>query len=264
MVVSGEQRLSAIVEGLANVGLAGLSLRYISKNSRTKSRSTHPIEEDGCLAEDMPRFNELSATDRKGLIAVVHLEHAGLMLRKLDIEFISYLLHAWTNDGKGSRVEERSDGDIVLLDLGSEEADAASHFVYSAYFTDEGTLEGVHFGVELNTYQHRSRRRRSDTHVFKLDIAKFSKFGNRIVCYFCWDIQLHKAHLLRPYVPPFQHATRLKMTSWTYGTDWGSRQPWLEMIRVWQRKSQFHRQTCSAPNVNLDSATLSCGPHHLR
>ena len=172
------------------------------KKSGAKTRRAYPIEEDGCLAEDVPRFNELSATDRKGLIALVHLEHAGLMLRKLDIEFIPYLLHAWANDSKGSRVEKRSDREIVLLDLGSEEADAASHFVNSAYFTDEGTLEVVHFGVELNTYQHRSRRRRRDTHVFKLDIAEFTKFGNCVVCYFCRDIQLHKAHLLRTYVPP--------------------------------------------------------------
>lgn len=188
----------------------GLSLRYISKKSGTKPRRTYPIEEDGRLTKNVPRFNELSATDRKGLIALVHLEHTGLMLRELDIEFISYLLHAWANDSKGSRVEERSDGDIVLLDLGSEEADAASHFVYSAYFTDEGTLEGVHFGVELNIYQHRSRRRRRDTHVFELDIAEFTKLGNCVVCYFCWDIQLHKAHLLRTYVPPISARNSLE------------------------------------------------------
>jgi len=202
VVVSGEQRLSTIVEGLANVGLAGLSLRYIGNKSRKKIRSTYHTEEDGRLVENMPRFNELSAADREGLITLVHLEDAGLMLRKLDIKFISYLLHAWTNGRKGSRVEERSDRDIVLLDLGSEETDAASHFVYSAYFADEGTLEGVHLRVELSIYQHRSRRCRSDTHVFELDIAKFTKFGNCVVCYFCWDIELHKAHLLRTYGPP--------------------------------------------------------------
>ena len=159
MVVSGEQWLSAVVEGLANVGMAGPSLRYISNEPRINLRSVYPIEEDGCLAENMPRLNELSAAGAEGLIALVHLEYAGLMLRKLDIEFISYLLHAWTNGGKVRRVEKGSEWDIVLLDLGSEEADAASHFVYSAYFTDEGTLKVVHFGVELYTYQHRSRVR---------------------------------------------------------------------------------------------------------
>lgn len=157
MVVSGEQRLSAVFEGLTNVGVAGSSLRYISNPPRTNFLSAYPIEEDRRLAENMPRLNELSAADAKGLIALVHLEYTSLMLGKLDIEFISYLLHAWTNDGKVGRVEEGSHGDIVLLDLGSEEADPASHFVYSAYFANKGALKVVHFGVELSTYQHRSR-----------------------------------------------------------------------------------------------------------
>ena len=164
MVVSGEQWLSAVVEGLANVCMAGPSLWYISNELRANLRSAYPIEEDGRLTENMPRLNQLSAAGAEGLIALIHLEYAGFMLRKLDIELISYLLHAWTNDGKVGRVEVGSDGYIVLLDLGSEEADAASHFVYSAYFTNKGALKGIHFGVELYTYQHRSRVRGDGVH----------------------------------------------------------------------------------------------------
>lgn len=238
------------------------------QQTRNKVRSTYPIEEDGRLAQNMPRLNELSLAGAEGLIALVHLEHAGLMFGKLDVELVSYLLHAWTNDGERGRIEEGSDGDIVLLDSGGEEADAAGHLVYSAYFADEGALEGVHFGVELRAHQHRSGGRQSDTTRTSLNWT-FPSSPSSATVSCATSVGIYSCTRLicsEPTRYHHQRATRLEIVSWTHGTDWGSRQPWLEVMRVWQRKIMFLCQTCSAPSVDLDSSTPSCScrPLHLK
>ena len=116
--------------------------------------STHSVEKDGSLSQNVPRLDQLHEPVAQQLVTVVHLDQPLLMFRKLDIQLIHGLRSTGSNGNQWGGVVKRSDWDCVLLplNLSSEESNAASHVVYAANFGNKRTLEGVYMRVQLQLW----------------------------------------------------------------------------------------------------------------
>ena len=130
----------------------GGSLEDVSQVSKSAGKkSTHPIEKDGSLPQNVLCLDQLREPVTEQLITIVHLVQPLLVFRKLDIQLVHGLCSTGSDGKQRGGIVKGSDQDCILLplDLSSEESNTTSHIVYAANFGDEGTLEWVYTWVQL-------------------------------------------------------------------------------------------------------------------
>lgn len=113
--------------------------------------STDLIKESGRLSENPSFLLQFSLALSQILPRSVHLGQPPLVFLELFVEFIVGVLRSRPdsgergNGGKGRNPEMGGESG----DLGLEETQSTGHFRQSAESRSEGSLEGVHLGVEL-------------------------------------------------------------------------------------------------------------------